>query len=144
MIELVPLTESQLKMAEWEFCKVLPESEHMENVAGQLHREVSEGFINSVGIKANGRLCYTIFYHVTPARILYVNGLQRMRPDAKFDNALAGLELLAKHQKCEFIAGNARRSGLVKMLRGKGWKCTGVSMMCAVGKKDNHQQGRHD
>lgn len=133
MIELAPISDSELRMAELEFSKWLPEAEcGMDNIAAELHREVSEGFINSVGVKRSRKLYYTIFYHVTPSKILYINGVQRMRPDATIETALSGLEILAKHNGCEFISGSVRRSGFVKILQQRGYKSIGVLLMKSV------------
>jgi hypothetical protein len=122
MIELLPLTASQLQVGEMLFALAIPE---IGNVAEIFHRQVDEGTLQTIGIAADGEHQFAVWYHVD-GEVLHVNGVQRLRSVCKIEALVGGLDMLAKREGCKMLRGVARRPGLIRVLQRADWQAFGV------------------
>jgi hypothetical protein len=126
LIDLAPLTQHEREVGEMLLAMVMPEFSEAE---ATLHAMVEEGFLETVSIRYNLVSQYAVFYHIGPGGVLYINGIQRLKKDAKVERAFSGLDLLAKSKGCKFISGIARRKGFVRELMKDGYNAYGVCVL---------------
>lgn len=126
MISLAPLSDKEREIGEMLMALVMPEFSEAE---ATLHAMVEEGFLETVCIRYNTVAQYAVWYHVAPGGVLHINGIQRLRKDARIDRGFSGLDMLAKAKGCKFISGIARRSGFVRELLNDGYQTYGVSVL---------------
>lgn len=122
----MPLTPAQLQVGEMLMARVMPE---FDNAEASLHAQVAEGFLKTAGIAKEREIHFSVFYHIAPGGILYINAIQRMRRDSTMATALEGLNMLAKQMKCTHIAGTARRAGFIRELLRDGYETFGVTVL---------------